>query len=62
MQYTNPSRVIAHIPFYAQSGFKYETWFENFTDRNGNEALLTYVKYSDNKGKEHTTVIRVKWL
>jgi hypothetical protein len=55
-------KVIPHIPYYMANGNKVIRTFEQpFSDRNGNEATITIVEYTDKKGKMHDAVIRVKW-
>lgn len=51
------------IPYYKAGGnVVIEQWFENFTDRAGNTAIVTMVRY---KNPKKTTVneacIQVKW-
>lgn len=55
----------AHIPYYMAEGNEVlATWQEEFTDRAGNEATLTWVRFKNPKKKNAVpteAVIRVQW-
>lgn len=55
-------KVVPHVPYYMADGNTVNRkWQEDFTDRVGNEAVLTLVEFTTKKGKHNTAVIQVKW-
>lgn len=56
-------KIVPHKPIWMQDGSTVLSRVSNlFTDRNGNQAIVTTVYWTDRKGKEHETVAAVKWL
>lgn len=60
-----PAKITPYIPYYcAEPNEVLEKWNEEFTDRCGNTATLTIVKFRNKKkpnAEPTTAVIRVKW-
>lgn len=55
-------KIEPHIPYYMADGNKVlKKWKEEFTDRNGNQAILTKVEFITKKSKTNEAVIQVQW-
>ncbi len=55
-------RIVPTYPHYSSNGNEViEQWLESFTDRVGNEATITWVKFKTPKGKVSEVVARVHW-
>lgn len=52
------------IPFFLRDGNKIiKQYEEEFVDKVGNRAIITYIDYEDKKGKVFERIVRyVKWL
>jgi hypothetical protein len=55
--------IIPILPFYSADGnVVVEKWEEEFTDRVGNQATVSYLKFKNKKGKISDPVVYlVKW-
>lgn len=53
-----------YIPFFLRDGNKIiKQYEEEFVDKVGNRAIITYIDYEDKKGKVFERIVRyVKWL
>ncbi len=53
-----------YIPFFLRDGNKIiKQYEEDFVDKVGNRAIITYIDYEDKKGKVFERIVRyVKWL
>lgn len=48
-------------PWCKQGSVVLSTEEKDFVDRKGNKALVKYVNWRDNKGKEHQSIHWVRW-
>lgn len=56
-------KITPHLPIWRQDGATVQQSLADlFTDRNGNNAVVTTVYWTDKKGKHHETVHTVKWI